>query len=51
MKKTLLIPVFLLFFSAVPANRVLREKPVKPVTKMDLLNQRLDSVNILLKAT
>ena len=51
MKKSLLIPVFLLFFSAVPANRVLREKQVKPINKMDMLNQRLDSLNILLKAT
>ncbi|AMQ00903.1 hypothetical protein AY601_4052 [Pedobacter cryoconitis] len=51
MKKLLLIPVFLLFFSAVPANRVGRGKPVPPINRMDILNQKLDSINILLKST
>jgi hypothetical protein len=51
MKKLLAIPVFLLFFSAVPADRIGREKPVPPINKMDILNQKLDSVNLLLKKT
>jgi len=51
MKKLLVIPVFMLFMSAVPANRIVRPKRIKPIDKMEQLNQKLDSINILIKGT